>query len=224
SFSCTGTWCRRYGYRRAGSPQRVVSTPWRRWPSTGWCGGLGWQPSGWPSAVRGIGEDGTRYRSAGQSGGKSGAPPPRWGRGVEVVLSVQPGLLLLPGFGDHVALVQGLRLSAWPVELLRVDAVGDVPGVLAAGNFVQAVRPADPDHAPDAGVATADQGAAEEVRQGPPAEGAGDAEAAARTRVQSDTRLLADAGADPGVPGAVPRAAVLQPDHHRYRTAGALSG
>ena len=41
----------------------------------------------------------------------------------------------------------------------------------------------------------ADQGAAEEVRQGPPADGAGDAEAAEGARVQPDPRLPADAGA-----------------------------
>ena len=45
-----------------------------------------------------------------------------------------------------------------------------------------------------------------------------------RARVQPDPRLSADAGADPGVPRAVPRAAVLQPDAGRLRPAAAVGG
>ena len=110
--------------------------------------------------------------------------------------------------------------SCWAVELLRLGAVGDVPGLHAARYPVQAVRPADPHDAADAGAAAADQGAAEEVRQGPAAHGAGDAEAAEGTRLQPDPGLPADAGADPGVPRAVPRAAVVQPDPDRHRQLG----
>ena len=132
---------------------------------------------------------------------------------------------LLPGVGDHVGLVQGCsRFVLGPIELLRVGAVGDVPGVHPARDPVQAVRPADPHHAPDAGAAATDQGAAEEVRQGPPADGAGDAEAAEGARVQPDPGLPADAGADPGVPRAVSRAAVLQPDPGRLRSAAPVGG
>ncbi len=109
-----------------------------------------------------------------------------------------------------------------PDELLRLGAVGDVPGVHPARDPVQAVRPADPHHAADAGAAATDQGAAEEVRQGPPADGAGDAEAAEGARVQPDPRLPADAGAGAGVPRAVPRADVVQPDADRDRPARAV--
>ena len=66
-----------------------------------------------------------------------------------------------------------------PSNFFAWALVGDVLGLHAARDPVQAVRPADPHHAADAGTAAPDQGAAEEVRQGPPADGAGDAEAAA---------------------------------------------
>ena len=110
------------------------------------------------------------------------------------------------------------------VELLRLGAVGDVPGVHLARDPLQAVRQADPHHAADAGVAAADQGAAEEVRQGPPADGAGDAEAPARARLQPDPRLSADAGPAAGVPRALSRADVVQPDPDRHRPAGVVGG
>ena len=117
----------------------------------------------------------------------------------------------------------GTRLFAFLLapgyELLRVGAVGDVPGLHAARPPVQAVRPADPDHAADAGAAAADQGAAEEVRQGPPADGAGDAEAAEGTRLQPDPGLPADARAGAGVPRPVPRAASF----NRTADAGSVS-
>ncbi len=127
-----------------------------------------------------------------------------------------------PVSGDHVGLVQAVRLSAWAVELLRLGAVGDVPRLHPARHPVQAVRPPDRDDAPDAGIAAADQGAAEEVRQGPPADGAGDAEAPEGPRLQPDPGLPPDARADPRLPRAVPRAAVVQPDAGRLRPAEAV--
>ena len=45
-----------------------------------------------------------------------------------------------------------------------------------------------------------------------------------RARVQPDPGLPSDAGADPGVPRAVPRAAVVQPDPGRLRPAQAVAG
>ena len=44
-----------------------------------------------------------------------------------------------------------------------------------------------------------------------------------RARVQPDPRLPADAGADPGVPRAVPRAAVVQPDADAASVSSGLS-
>jgi len=75
--SCTATWCRRCDCRRAGSLPPVVSTRWTPWLNSAWCGAVGWQQYGWRSAVRGIGEDGTRYRSTEQPGSKTGTPQQR---------------------------------------------------------------------------------------------------------------------------------------------------
>src|ERR1700681_2916036 len=105
-----------------------------------------------------------------------------------------------------------------------MGAVGDVPRVHPARHPVQTVRTAYTHHAADAGAAAPDQGAAEEVRQGPSADGDGDAEAAARARIQPDTRLSADAGADPGLPGVVSRAAFVQPDGGWFRSTEAVGG
>ena len=112
--------------------------------------------------------------------------------------------------------------ASWARELLCLGAVGDVPGVHSASPALQAVRSPNPDHPSDAGTPAADQGAAEEVRQRPPADGAGDAEAATRARLQSHPRLPADAGADPGVPRPLSRADVVQPHPDWLRQARAF--
>src|ERR1700704_300618 len=104
-----------------------------------------------------------------------------------------------------------------------MGVVGDVPGFHAARHPVQAVRPPDRDDAPDAGVAATDQGPAEEVRQGPAADGPRDAEAAEGPRLQPDSGLPADAGADPRLPRAVPRAALVQPDAGWFRPAAIVA-
>src|SRR5215217_5998125 len=104
-----------------------------------------------------------------------------------------------------------------------MGAVGDVPRVHPPRDPVQAVRPSDSHDAADAGIAATDQGAAEEVRQGSSAHGAGDAEAATRARVQPGPRLPADARSDPRVPRPVSRAAVVQPDAGWLRSTAALA-
>ena len=121
-------------------------------------------------------------------------------------------------------MVQAFRNSVGPQQLFRMGAVGDVPRLHPARPAVQAVRPTDSHHPSDAGIATPDQSLAEEVRQGPPTDGAGDAETSARTRLQPDPWLPADARANPGVPGAVPRPDVFQPDSDGYRPVGSVGG
>src|ERR1700722_20935093 len=110
-----------------------------------------------------------------------------------------------------MGLVQAVLLPAGTIELFRVGPVRDVPRVQSACPAVQAVRASDPHHPADAGTAATDQGAAKEVRQGPPAHGARDAEAAAGARLQSDPGLSPDARPDPRVPGSLPRVAFVQP-------------
>ena len=154
----------------------------------------------------------------------SGAPQRSEGRAVPLFDWFSLDFIYYPVSGIMWVWYKLFGLLARAVELLRVGLVGDVPRVHPARDPVQAVRASDPYDPADAGAAAADQGAAEEVRQGPPADGARDAEAAARTRVQPDPGLPSDAGADPGVPRAVPRAAVVQPDPGWLRSAEAVAG
>src|SRR3984957_21243877 len=108
-----------------------------------------------------------------------------------------------------MGLVQAVLLPAGTIELFRVGPVRDVPRVQSACPAVQAVRASDPHHPADAGTAATDQGAAKEVRQGPPAHGARDAEAAAGARLQSDPGLPPVACRGPRLPRGLSGVAVV---------------
>ena len=134
-----------------------------------------WHRGGWDPIPERHGRSRREQRCASTT---SGVPQRSEGRASRVFDWFSLDIIYYPVSAIMWVWYKAFAFVLGPVQLLRLGAVGDVPGVHPARDPVQAVRPADPHHAADAGAAAADQGAAEEVRQGPPADGAGDAEAA----------------------------------------------
>ena len=186
----------------------------------------------WLAAVRlakcgrGIGEDGIRYRSAtAEPGSEVWDTPATLGESDSVCLIRSASTIVYYPVSAIMWLwYKAFAAPAGPDELLRLGAVGDVPGVHVCGRFCtsrSSARSAPP------GRCRSCSRRSRRCRRSTARTASG-----WRWRCRScrrehgfnpDPRLPADAGADPGVPRAVSRAAVLQPDHQRHRAAGTVA-
>src|SRR5699024_10290216 len=122
--------------------------------------------------------------------------------------------------GDPLVLAQDPRLPRRTAPLGRVagferrdlGAVRDLPGGHAASDAVLAGGAADAVLPQDAGDAAADEGAAEAVQERPREADHRDAQTAEGRGLQPGPGLPAHVHPDPGVPRAVSRTALVQPD------------